>query len=75
MKKYEELSKTFYIKIFTEYLVYEIYLDNKYHKKENNTLKQILNSCFDPWPITEKEKEKMIAKAKVIAKSNYNISI
>ena len=75
MKKYEELSKTFYLKMFTEYFAYELYLDNKYHKKHNNTINQILNTCFDPWPVTDEEKEVIISNGKVIAKSKYNISI
>jgi len=44
----------------------------KYHKKHNNTIYQILNACFDPWPISADEKEVIITKAKVIFKETIN---
>ena len=73
MSSYKILSKKFYINIFTGYLAYEMYLDNKFHKKQNNTINQILNTCFDPWPISDEEKEVMIINAKEIFKTKYQL--
>jgi hypothetical protein len=73
MSSYNILSKRFYINIFTEYLAYEMYHDTKYHKKYNNAINQILNTCFDPWPISDEEKEVMITNAKVIFKDKYEL--
>ena len=75
MKSYHKLSKEFYIVMFTEYLAYELYLDQKYHKKHNNTVKQVLNTCLDGWVITADEKDIMIENALKITKNKYNISI
>lgn len=73
MNKYERLSKKFYIRMFTEYLAYEMYLDIKYHKKHNNTINQILNASFDPWPISDEVKKVMITNAKEIFKDKYEL--
>jgi len=74
MSSYNKLSKEFYIKMFTEYLAYEIYLDQSFHKKHNNTIKQIYNSCFDNWNLSNKE-EKMIRDALILSKDRYNVSL
>ena len=56
MKKYNELSKAYYLNMYTEYFAYELYLYNKYQKNHNDTINQILNSCFDPWVLLMKKK-------------------
>lgn len=74
-KNYNELSKAFYIKTYTEYVAYHLYLDQKYYKKHYNP--QItLNTCLNAgWVLTDQEKKTMLNQAKVIAENKYKISI
>lgn len=73
MSSYDKLSKDFYIKMYSEYLAYEIYLDNKFHIEEHNTIIQILNACFDEWVLTDNEMKRIIRNGKKIFKEKYNI--
>jgi len=76
MSSYYKSSKIHYIGMYTKYIAYEIYLDQKHHRSHKNTVEQICNTCLNSdWVLTDEEKELMLKNALNFAKSEYKISL
>lgn len=57
-------SKKGYFDGYINILANEIYLNQKYHKEQNNSLRIILNDCLNKaWSLNSKEKENLLKKA------------
>ena len=75
-KKFEDLSRAFYIKTYIEYIAYHIYLDQKFHKRDNNTPRRIMNTCLNAgWVLNEEEKARILDEAIIIARDIYSTSV
>lgn len=73
MKCYDEESKAFFIEKRAELLVHEVYLYQKYFKKENESIKQIYQSLTDYIYLSENDLKKIFSKAEKILLKKYNI--
>ncbi len=72
---YYKNSKRFYIKMYTDYFAYELYINQKYHKKDNNNIDIVWNGIFDHWILNEEEKKLMIKNAIEIANKEYKLKL
>ena len=71
-KGYIKDSKKVFIEIYTELMAHELYLDNKYHKDQNNTLKMVWDLCYHrQWILEAKEQELLFEKVLIIAEKKY----
>lgn len=71
---YIKESKKVFIELYTWLLAHEIYLNRKYHKKHNDSIKVICNTCLNSgWVLSEKEKHNLIKNAIEIAEKEYGI--
>ena len=71
---YNEESKKFYLKIHEELLAYELFLNKKYWRDQNNSAKILLNDCLNKgWLLSDKEKELLLKNAVKVAKNKYKL--
>jgi len=69
---YIKEAKKKFIEAYTDIFAHELYLDQKYHKADNNTYRVIWNTCYNSqWVLNQKEKELLLKNALEIAKTKY----